>query len=99
MYTTLSPCFGCLKEAVQAGVSRIVYAAVYPTQYGPALVALYKSLAMHLAGNVATNFEPLGGDPAELTEVTQPDPYSDDSVSTAPIGEIQQFLKSVRSKS
>jgi dCMP deaminase len=25
LYVTLSPCFGCLKEAIQAGVTRIVY--------------------------------------------------------------------------
>lgn len=99
LYTTLSPCFGCLKEAVQAGVSRIVYAEQYAASYGPALIDLYKNLAMHLAGGDATNFEPLGGGRAGVAVAAQPDPYSDEDSAAAPIGQIQDFLKSVRGSS
>ena len=30
LYATLSPCFGCLKEAIQVGVRRVVYELEYP---------------------------------------------------------------------
>jgi dCMP deaminase len=33
LYTTLNPCFGCLKEAIQAGINRIVYGAEYHAEY------------------------------------------------------------------
>lgn len=99
LYTTLSPCFGCLKEAVQAGVSRIVYADEYPVNYGPALIELYRNLAMHLAGGDATNFEPLGGTPAGVAVAAQPDPYSDEGIAPVAISQIQEFLKSERGSS
>lgn len=59
LYTTLSPCFGCLKEAVQAGVMRVVFAERYEATYGDALQAQYDALAAHLSGGDPTRFEPL----------------------------------------
>ena len=60
LYTTLSPCFGCLKEAVQAGVVRIVFDEVYyQASYGNALQHQYDSLAAHLSQDDPTRFERL----------------------------------------
>ena len=61
LYTTLSPCFGCLKEAIQAGVVRVVYDELYAAPYGEALQRQYDDLAAHLAGEDPTRFERLGG--------------------------------------
>lgn len=61
LYTTLSPCFGCLKEAVQAGVVRIVFAEAYRMPVGDALLRQYDHLARHLSGGDPTRFERLGG--------------------------------------
>lgn len=55
LYTTLSPCFSCLKEAIQAGVHRVVFAARYPVAPPGPLSELYEQLAAHLSG-----FEELG---------------------------------------
>jgi len=41
LYTTVSPCFGCLKECVQAGVVRIVYDRWYAAEYSQALAGQY----------------------------------------------------------
>jgi dCMP deaminase len=42
LYTTLRPCFGCAKEAIQAGLREIVYGA--PFEYEPALEDVYRRL-------------------------------------------------------
>lgn len=42
LYTTLRPCFGCLKEAIQAGIRRIVFAE--PFGYDPELEEVYRRL-------------------------------------------------------
>ena len=42
IYTTLRPCFGCLKESIQAGIARIAY--VDPYDYGPELEEVYQQL-------------------------------------------------------
>lgn len=42
LYATLRPCFGCLKEAVQAGIREIVYDQ--PFDYTPELEAAYQTL-------------------------------------------------------
>lgn len=42
LYSTLRPCFGCLKEAVQAGIVEIVFEAGSP--YGGELEEVYQSL-------------------------------------------------------
>ncbi len=57
LYTTLSPCFGCLKEAVQAGVRRVVFEDRYATSYSDALQQQYDDLAAHLAGGDPHGFE------------------------------------------
>lgn len=42
LYVTLRPCFGCLKEAVQAGIHEIVYEQ--PFDYEPELEEAYQLL-------------------------------------------------------
>jgi len=42
LYTTLRPCFGCAKEAIQAGIRRIVFAE--PFEYEPGLEDVYRRL-------------------------------------------------------
>ncbi len=42
LYTTLRPCFGCAKEAIQAGIRRIVFAE--PFAYAPELEEVYRRL-------------------------------------------------------
>jgi dCMP deaminase len=61
LYSTQSPCFSCLKEAVQAGVIRVVYQQPYRADYNDELRHQYKQLADHLAGSDPTRFEMLGG--------------------------------------
>jgi dCMP deaminase len=48
LYATQSPCFGCLKEALQAGISRIVFREPYRADYNEALRRQYQDLANHL---------------------------------------------------
>ena len=48
LYSTLSPCFGCLKEAIQAGVRRIVYELEYPAAVDGPIAEQYQRLAEHL---------------------------------------------------
>ena len=42
LYTTLRPCFGCAKEAVQAGIRELVFAEPYA--YPPDLEQVYQRL-------------------------------------------------------
>jgi dCMP deaminase len=42
LYTTLRPCFWCLKESIQAGLVKIVY--VEPYEYEPELEEAYQGL-------------------------------------------------------
>ena len=42
LYSTTRPCFGCLKESIQAGIIRILY--VEPYDYGPELEEVYQQL-------------------------------------------------------
>ncbi len=42
LFTTLRPCFGCLKESIQAGIVRIVY--LEPYDYGAELEEVYQQL-------------------------------------------------------
>ncbi len=48
LYSTLSPCFGCLKEAIQAGVRRIVFDEAYPVAPPGPIAEQYAQLAAHL---------------------------------------------------
>jgi dCMP deaminase len=42
LYTTMRPCFGCAKEAIQAGIREVVYDE--PHTYGEGLEEVYRSL-------------------------------------------------------
>lgn len=64
LYTTLSPCFGCLKEAVQAGIVRVVYDDEYHAPMSDSVRRQYDALADHLARGDVHGFEPLAPLPA-----------------------------------
>jgi dCMP deaminase len=66
VYTTMSPCFGCLKEAIQAGVTRIVFLELYKMKVSEGLQAQYDLLVEQLRDGDRTNFEPLGGAEPEI---------------------------------
>lgn len=42
LYTTLRPCFGCVKESIQAGIIEVVYCEEY--EYPPELEQVYQAL-------------------------------------------------------
>lgn len=51
MYTTMQPCFGCIKEALQAGVSRIFY--VHEWRHpDPTYRSEYDKFLQHFPGGV-----------------------------------------------
>jgi dCMP deaminase len=77
LYTTLSPCFSCLKEAIQAGVARIVYKNWYPAKYSEPLQGQYRQLVDHLTGGDATRFEALGGEGGLFVDEAPPDTFED----------------------
>src|SRR5262249_2344291 len=60
LYTTYKPCFGCLKEAIQAGVERIVYQQRYADPK-PEYREQYDRLVGLLQSKGAFNFERIGG--------------------------------------
>ena len=70
LYTTLSPCFGCLKESIQAGIARIVYDEKYEANYSPSLRQQYDELAAKLPDGLGA----LTASPAKAAE-GPPDPY------------------------
>jgi dCMP deaminase len=59
LYATHKPCFACLKEATQAGVSRVVYLEVWIHADDQSMLHQYELLAEHLRGSNARNFERL----------------------------------------
>lgn len=69
LYATHSPCFMCLKEAIQAGVGRVVYLRPWTPSQSESLRLQYELLAEHLRGTDARNFEQLGKQ-SDLTEGT-----------------------------
>lgn len=77
LYTTVSPCFGCLKDATQVGVQRVVYERWYEAHYGRPLAKQYIALYTHLMGGNQVNFEALGGRRPKIKAEGQPDPYAD----------------------
>jgi dCMP deaminase len=85
LYTTQSPCFSCLKEAVQAGIQRIVYDAWYRAEYRPAIRDQYVSLYQHLSGNDPTRFEALGGGRPHIEDEGQPDAYLEQPGTGVPL--------------
>ncbi len=56
LYSTLRPCFSCLKESIQAGIQEIVYGSGSP--YEGELEEAYQSL-LHEAGLVMRRMEQL----------------------------------------
>ncbi|QQR76174.1 MAG: dCMP deaminase family protein [Holophagales bacterium] len=58
LYTTLRPCFGCLKESIQAGIRSIVFAE--PFAYEGELEALYQRLVAESGIVLRTVPEPPG---------------------------------------
>jgi dCMP deaminase len=71
IYSTLSPCFSCLKETIQAGVRRFVYAKLYMANYEPEVQQQYEDLVARMRGGDALNFEQLIGAPGDVDEVGQ----------------------------
>jgi len=59
LYVTYKPCFSCVKEAVQAGVIRVVYLEDWVHSSEPSLVHQYELLAEHLRRGNGRNFEQL----------------------------------------
>ncbi len=76
LYTTWSPCFNCLKEAVQAGIVRVVYRGWYQAEYSPDIAEQYRRLYEHLSGGDPTRFEAVGGERPEIEIEGPPDPYA-----------------------
>jgi dCMP deaminase len=81
LYTTWSPCFSCLKEAVQAGVRRIVYSTWYEGTYSTVIADQYRRLYSHLMEEDATRFEALGGGRPLVEREGPPDPYVEEPKS------------------
>jgi dCMP deaminase len=71
IYSTLSPCFNCLKEAIQAGVVRLVYLKEYSANYEPELQKQYQDLVKRLRGRNRMNFEQLLGSQKAVDPVGQ----------------------------
>lgn len=59
LYSTHKPCFACLKEAVQAGVGRIVFLKDWIPDKRDLLLRQYALLEEHLRQNESRNFEQL----------------------------------------
>jgi dCMP deaminase len=77
LYTTVSPCFGCLKESLQVGIERIVYDRWYAASYSPALADQYVALYTHLGDGDPSKFEAIGGRRPGIEREGQPDPYTE----------------------
>jgi dCMP deaminase len=61
LFTTSSPCFNCLKEACQIGITRVVYKKWYPLALEHELEQLYVRLYGHMSKGIRENFEMIGG--------------------------------------
>jgi dCMP deaminase len=75
LYSTLSPCFNCLKEAMQVGIERIVYGNWYAATYSEPIRNQYVALYRHLMQGDPTRFEALGGERPSMEVDGQPDPF------------------------
>lgn len=71
IYSTLSPCFNCLKEAIQVGIVRFVYEKEYKADYEPELQRQYDDLVKRLRGGDRLNFERLVNGPTAVVPVGQ----------------------------
>jgi dCMP deaminase len=85
LYTTWSPCFSCLKEAVQAGIERIVYRTWYQAEYSADIAEQYRRLYRHLSDDDPTRFEAIGGGRPDVETEGPPDPYAADADETVPL--------------
>lgn len=84
IYTTLSPCFTCLKEAVQAGIHRVVFHKTYDASYPPAVQRQYNQMAGELRKRGSEYaFEPLAFE--RLTSSQRPGARSFTSWSSQPL--------------
>lgn len=92
LYATHSPCFMCLKEAIQAGVGRVVYLRPWTPSQSESLRLQYELLAEHLRGTDARNFEQLGkqSDLTAGTGTEAREPNLDD--------QIAEILKETKAK-
>ena len=70
LYTTLSPCFNCLKEAIQVGINRIVFGNLYEWKLNDELKEQYKNLHEHLSAGDRNNFMKFEGEQKEIVGVT-----------------------------
>jgi dCMP deaminase len=77
LYSTWSPCFTCLKEAVQVGVKRIVYREWYKAKYEPAIRDQYFQMVDHLTGGDKNRFAVLPGTTGSGDEMMVGDPFED----------------------
>jgi dCMP deaminase len=57
LYSTTKPCFGCLKESLQAGIFRIVFLNLYEMKLTDDLKRQYVDLTDHLPGIKGSKFE------------------------------------------
>jgi dCMP deaminase len=73
LYATHSPCFMCLKEAIQAGVKRVVFLRPWTPSESESLRLQYELLAEHLRGSDQRNFEQLAKQ-SDLTKGTGTEP-------------------------
>jgi dCMP deaminase len=82
LYTTQSPCFGCLKESMQVGIARVVYREWYHAKYGEALQRQYQQMVDLLTNRDSTRLEGFGGGAGVESRLAgQPDPYEDPDAS------------------
>jgi dCMP deaminase len=85
LYATHRPCFSCLKEAVQAGVGRIVYLYDYEPSKSLSLIRQYEELAEFLRDNEQRRFERLAAQ-SSLLDAAKPaikEPVLDDLILAA----------------
>lgn len=78
IYSTISPCFNCLKEAIQAGVKRLVYSTLYVGKYELEVQQQYDDLVDRMRGKDPLNFEQVTGAGGGIDKVGQfPDPATE----------------------
>lgn len=97
LYTTHKPCFSCLKEAMQAGIKRVVWLKDYTPSKSKSLQRQYKWMEEHLRNNDKRNFEQLEPQSQLISEadVKPRLPVLDDQIGPADdipqaVGETEQ---------
>jgi len=92
LYTTHAPCFACLKEAIQAGIERLVYLRPWNPSESPSLKRQYAQLAEHLRQNDERNFEQLAlqSELVEGTGTALREPNLDNDIKTIRADEEQK---------